>query len=346
MPKIHKSIEIVISTNKQLSSMSLASRMEIKRVLEKQYTDVRITDICDTTALDELIARQPDLVFLGMKFLLDDSGSPVWLSQHLSAAGIAYTGSGKTASALEHNKHLAKQKVSEQGIATAASLLIKQGESYKEEDVTIGYPVFIKPVDGGGGSGINEYSLSHNFSELKLQVAWLMDNYRTDVLLENYLAGREFSVGILQEPYSALVHALPLEIVAPLNQTGSRFLSSRIKRADEEQSLEIIDQGLKSSLSSFALRAFKALGGRGYGRIDIRMNSDGKPHFLEANLLPSLLNNYGNLPKASLMNIGLTHDELILQIAMLGMTNNAQQLPVANSSLGYMTNARLRELLV
>ncbi len=349
MSKISKSIEIAISTNKRLSSMSLASRLEIKGVLEKQYSDVRITDICDSEALDELIARQPDLVFLGMKFLKGESGTntgPIWLSQRLSEAGIAYTGSGRAASALEHNKHLAKQQVSKHGLATAASLLIKQGMRYGAQDITIGYPVFIKPVDGGGGSGINERSLVHNFAALKLQIAWLMENYQADVLLESYLPGREFSVGILQKPYSAQPHALPLEIVAPLNGTGSRFLSSRIKQADTEQTLRIMDEGLKSSLSGFAIRVFEALGGRGYGRIDIRMDSDGTPHFLEANLLPSLLNNYGNLPKASLMNIGLTHSQLILQIAALGMKSSSKQLPIADNPLSYIVSTTPKQLLI
>lgn len=348
MPKINKSIEIVISTNKRLSSMSLDSRVEIKAILEKHYADVRITDVCNIAELDKVIARRPDLVFLGMKFVSDDSSvdaRPIWLSQRLSEAGIAYTGSDKAASMLEHNKQLAKQQVYGQGLVTAASLLLRHGEHYEEREITVDYPIFIKPVDGGGGSGINEHSLVHNFSELEQQVAWLMDCHQTDVLLESYLPGREFSVGILQEISSTQFHALPLEIVAPPNQTGSRFLSSRIKRADAEQAFEITDPQLHSTLCAFALSAFEALGGQDYGRIDVRMDSNGTPHFLEANLLPSLLNNYGNLPKASLMNIGLTHERLVLQITTLGLAKNAEALPLVDDSLGYVPGVRLQELL-
>ncbi len=349
MPKIRKSIEIVISTNKRLSSMSLNSRVEIKHILGKRYTDVRITEVHNTTQLDEVIARQPDLVFLGMKFLMDDSqevARPIWLSQRLSDAGIAHTGSGRAASILEHNKQLAKQQILGQGLATAASQLIRQGKPLRAQDITIAYPIFIKPVDGGGGSGINDDSLVHNFNELQPQVAWLMANQQTDALLESYLPGREFSVGILQDSSSSRIHALPLEIVAPLNRTGSRFLSSRIKQIDSDKTLKIMDLHLKSRLSAFAVRAFEVLGGQDYGRIDIRMDSNGTPHFLEANLMPSLLNNYGNLPKASLMNIGLRHDKLVLQIAALGMAKNAEPQPVMGDSLGYAAGNRLQELLV
>lgn len=349
MPKISKSIEIVSSTNKKLSSMGLNSRIEIKKILQQHYSDVRITDVCDAEELDGITARKPDLVFLGMKFVPENShpdSNLIWLSQHLSEAGIAHTGSDKAASMLEHNKQLAKERVTEQGLATAASLLLRQGEYYNEQDITIGYPIFIKPVDGGGGSGINERSLVYDFSELQLQVEWLMNNYQTDALLESYLPGREFSVGILQDSTMATCTALPLEIVAPPNQAGSYFLSSRIKQADTEQTLEIYDAGLKSRLSTFALRIFEVLGGQDYGRIDIRMDSIGTPHFMEANLLPSLLNNYGNLPKASLLNIGLTHEQLILRIASLGMARNIEQPLIMNEELGYIIGPTFQELLV
>lgn len=318
--------------------MSLDSRTAIQSILQKRYSDVRITDVSNVAALDEVIMRNPGLVFLGVKFVPNDAytnAGPVWLSQRLSSAGIACTGSSKAAFMLEHNKQLGKQQVRSEGLATADSILLEQGESFMEADISIDYPIFVKPVDGGGGSGINEHSLVHNFDELKTQVAWLMENVKTDALLESYLPGREFSVGILQEGSSDDFHAMPLEIVAPKNLGGSRFLSSRVKREDAEQTYEITDHDLKNRLSRFALSAFTALGAEGYGRIDVRMDADGKPHFLEANLLPSLLDNYGNLPKACFMNIGLGHSALILQIAALGLAKNDDQLSFDNDTAGY-----------
>lgn len=327
--------------------MSLDSRTAIQGILEKRYSDVRITDVSNVAALDEVIARKPDLVFLGVKFVPGDlyaNSLPVWLSQRLASAGIACTGSSRAAFILEHNKQLGKQQVRSEGLATADSLLLEQGEYFTEADISIDYPIFVKPVDGGGGSGINEYSLVHNFDELKTQVTWLMENVKTDALLESYLPGREFSVGILQEVFSDDFHAMPLEIVAPTNQTGSRFLSSRVKREDAEQTYEIIDQELKDTLSRFALGAFTALGAEGYGRIDVRMDANGEPHFLEANLLPSLLDNYGNLPKACYMNIGLGHSALILQIAALGLAKNDDQLSFDSNTAGYAIGTGLQAI--
>lgn len=327
MFKINKSVELVTTTIKSLSSMGCQSRLEAKAALERRYKQVRITDIRDVSDLDAVVARRPDLAFLGMKFIYDNSQpqpKPVWISEYLSANDIAYTGSDENASMLEHNKQLAKQVVAGRGLKTAKSMLIRRGEVYGSHDISISYPIFIKPVDGGGGSGINDRSLVGNFDELKAQVDWLFDGYKTDALLEAYLPGREFSVGILKRRFSDEFQLLPLEIVAPLNQAGSRFLSSRVKQADSEQTLEVTDSSIRHKINQLAIGAFEALGAKDYGRIDIRLDDKGEPHFLEANLLPSLLNNYGNLPKAAWLNLGINHDQLIHRIAELGLADGVR----------------------
>lgn len=322
MLKINKSVELVTTTIKSLSSMSLPSRLDAKAVLEQKYKHVRITDIRSAKDLDAVVARRPDLVFLGMKFIPDGS-KPVWLSEYFSIAGIPFTGSGRAASECEHNKFLSKQRVSESGLKTAQSILIKKDETYEANNINIPYPIFVKPVDGGGGSGINDNSVVRNFEELKAQVKWLFDNCQTDALLETYLPGREFSVGVLKKRFSSGYHLLPLEIVAPEVKDGSRFLSCRVKRQDEEQTHAVVDPAIRRKINDLALGSFKALGSSDYGRIDIRMDEAGEPHFLEANLLPSLLKDYGNLPKAAELNIGLPYKDLIFKIADLGLARKS-----------------------
>lgn len=341
MLKINKTVELVTTTIKSLSSMSHQSRLGAKAALERRYKQVRITDIKNLSDLDEVVARQPDLAFLGMKFIYDNSKSqpkPVWISEYLSAAGIAYTGSDETASILEHNKLLSKQVVAGRGLRTAKSKLIRQNETYNRDDIDIAYPIFVKPVDGGGGSGINDKSLVKSFDELKAQIDWLFDTCRTDALLEAYLPGSEYSVGVLKKRFSDGFHMLPLEIIAPVNQTGSRFLSSRVKRTDSEQTLEVTDSAIRHKINQLAFGAFEALGARDYGRIDIRLDDKGEPHFLEANLLPSLLDNYGNLPKAARLNIGLNHDQLIHKIAELGLARGVDTQAGIQDSQGFSFN--------
>lgn len=334
MFRINKSVELVTTSIEFFSSMSYQSRIEAKAALERYYKHVRITNITSLSDLDELVARKPDLAFMGMKFIYDNSQpqpKKVWISGYLAAAGIAYTGSDQTASMLEHNKQLSKHVVAGRGLKTAKSKLIKQGEIVDPADIDIDYPLFVKPVDGGGGSGINDNSLVENYDQLKTQLSWLFDSCHTDALLEAYLPGREYSVGVIKKRFSDGYYTLPLEIQAPVNQSGSRFLSSRIKQADSEQTLAVTDPVIRAKINQLALDCFESLGADDYGRIDIRLDQNGQPNFLEANLLPSLLNNYGNLPKAAKLNLGLEHGQLLHKIAELGLAKNNR---IQSSPLG------------
>jgi D-alanine-D-alanine ligase len=82
----------------------------------------------------------------------------------------------------------------------------------------------------------------------------------------------------------------------------------------------MIDSDLKTSISTFALDIFRALGARDYGRIDIRLDGSGIPNFLEANLIPSLITEYGSFPKAYKINQGVDYKEMINNIALLGLS--------------------------
>src|ERR1035437_9123773 len=109
MAKINRHIEIVRSTKNGLSSMNEASCDAIFAVLTKHYTEVGIKIVNNLSDFEAVIERQPDLVFLGMKFVpLDDSLSlqdtgKLWISDYLDECGIAYTGSGQKAHELGVN---------------------------------------------------------------------------------------------------------------------------------------------------------------------------------------------------------------------------------------------------
>lgn len=323
--KINKRIEIVCSTEKRLSSMSLVSRSAILTVLKKHYSDVRITILNDIPDLEALAERSPDLVFLGMQFisLRPELGvqdpNLVWVSDYLDENGIAYTGSSQSSHVLELNKPLAKKRVREVGLKTARFYIAAQNQPQNQADVVLSFPVFIKPTDRGGGAGIDEGSLANSFEDIILKTQSITDTLQSDSLIEEYLPGREFSVAILKNTDSEKFSVMPIELSAPLGQEGSCLLSGDVKSSNTEVILEVTDPFIKFEVTKLALEAFLALGSRDYGRIDIRLDKKGVPHFLEANLLPSLISGYGSFPKACLLNIGLDYEPMILRIVQLGL---------------------------
>ncbi len=334
--KINKSIQIVRTTISSLSSMNDATCEAIFNILSKQYSFVGVTIVDSAVDIALLIAKQPDLVFMGMKFV---SGNPtlgihdtnrIWLTDILEANGIAYTGSDRSAQELGIEKPLAKQRMLDAGIKTSAFSIIKKTELSAVYNNTLKFPLFIKPTNRGGGLGIDTNSVVRNESEFNAKVYSLALNLNSDSLVEEYLPGREFSAAILKDGITGLYSVMPLELIAPANEQGLRILTKEVKSADTESFIEITDKVLKAKICSLALKAFHALGACDYGRIDIRLDADNIPQFLEANLLPNLVRGYGNFPKACALNLGLQYEPMILKIVNLGLlrlANSGQDAP-------------------
>lgn len=320
-------IEIVSTTVAGLSSMSDPSRRSMQRVAAAHYSDVRITLVTTMADLKALVARKPDLVVLGMKYIqvpfgtVEGAERKVWLANYLEQNNIAITGSGYVAHQLELNKQLAKKCVSEGGVVTARYFVVPLGGSVPQHSLR--FPLFVKPTNKGGGVGIDEQSLVHTNEQLHTKLASLARDFGADALVEEYLAGREFSVAIIKHAFTQSYTAMPLELVAPVvTKDGERFLSSTVKSADTETYAYVKNQQLREQLSVVAMRSFEALGARDYGRIDIRMNAQKELHFLEANLIPSLLEGYGNFPKACFVNKGMSYEHMVLRLIELGLRRN------------------------
>lgn len=329
MMKVNKHIEIVSSTQSALSSMGEESRGAIYEALSKHYSDVGITIVNDLADLEALIALRPDLVVLGMKFisLNDDLRSPdrIWLSDYLEAEGIPHTGSNSTAHILELNKHLSKQRMIDKGIMTSPFFVSKQDQDMLQS-TALSFPLFVKPSDRGGGLGIDNDSVVHDLHGMNSKIQAISNDLGSDSLIEEYLPGREFSVAILKDELSDQFSVMPIELIAPSDPLGFSMLSGTVKSSNAERVLAVTDYAIRAKVCSLALAAFLALGARDYGRIDIRLDKSGAPHFLEANLLPSLISGYGSFPKACLLNIGLDYEPMVVRIAKLGLARSANNI--------------------
>lgn len=322
--------------------MGAISREGARSVLARHYTRVDITIVNTLSDLEALVARKPALVFLGMTFLPLNpevgwqDPEKIWLSEFLEEHDIAYTGSNQAANFLERNKHYAKQRVLDAGLKTSPFYVARQGQTLKETDITLEYPLFVKPTNRGGGLGINNESIVHSFDQLQAKVHSVTTELQSDSLIEQYLSGREFSVAILRHEDTDMFATMPLELIAPANKDGVRILSSEIKSLDEERFVRVTDKSIQSKITNLALSVFHALGARDYGRIDIRLDNHGDAHFLEANLLPSLMDGYGNFPKACWLNNQLDYESMLLAIVRMAMPRSTpaykSEYPISNPS--------------
>jgi D-alanine-D-alanine ligase len=320
--KINKYIEIVGSTNGRLNAMSWRSRLSVLAVLSEHYTKVAITIVDNMADLEKLVAKKPDLVVLGMKLILldpskgyDDSPK-VWLPDYLEENNISYTGSETDALLTGYNKNMTKQRVMDAGLKSSPFFIstVKQPSF----DHNLSFPLFVKPLNRGGSKGIDEHSVVTSETDLKSKILSIHNDNGSDAIIEEYLPGREFSVAVLEQLESDELLAMPIEIITPRDQRGNNFLSETIKKTDVEQVAAVADAPLKDAVNSLAMGAFRALGSRDYGRIDIRLDSNGLPSFIEANLMPGL-SDHGYLARCFYLNHQISYSDMILAIVALGL---------------------------
>lgn len=320
MPKLPLRIEVVRSSFKHISSMSEKSARDIVALLSQHYSDVIMTNVDKPADLERLIDRKPNLVFAGIYAVRDTSqnNTAVWLTDELEKSGIAYTGSGKLANKLSLNKHLAKQRMTENGIHTAAFMLVGLNDTDEVHEGTLRFPLFVKPNNKSGGQGIDEQSIVYTTEQLQNKVRSIHEQDKADALVEEYLSGREFSIAVINGPDDSIV-AMPLELVASKDSNGDRIRSQAVKSSDSEDTNYIDDATERLLVGNFAIEAFRSLGGSGYGRIDVRFNAHGVPHFLESNHIPSLFKVDSAFLRAYEMTFGEDYEAMVLRIVKLAL---------------------------
>ena len=139
-------------------------------------------------------------------------------------------------------------------------------------------------------------------------------------LVETYLAGKEYSVGIFEDSINGSLRAMPIEIIVKKNVDGHSILDFDVKKNDEEKVIFVTDIKIFNKLSKLAKDSFKALGGKSLGRIDIKMDHLGEPHFIEANLMPGLRKGY--FYRSCVLNLDMSYEDMIFSIANTGLSSH------------------------
>jgi len=177
------------------------------------------------------------------------------------------------------------------------------------------FPLFIKPVAEGTGKGIDATSIVHDLESLRRGCERLWKKFGQPVLVEEFLPGREFTVGLIGTGNRAEVLGT-LEVV--LRETAEPNVYSY---TNKEQSEERVDYPLVSGKTDatvrqaedIALRAWQALGARDAGRVDLRCDADGRPQFIEVNPLAGLHPWHSDLPMLCTA-VGISYVELVRRI--------------------------------
>ena len=250
--------------------------------------------------------KEADVVFLGLHGGYGEDGT---IQALLDMAGIRYTGSGHLASALAMDKDLSKHLFRRAGVQTANWVMARRRESNDEYVGKLGLPLVVKPSKQGSTVGL---SIVRKREELNDAVVEAF-NYDDEVMVEQFVAGRELTVGILGDD------PLPVGEIIPKHEIYDYECKYTPGMAEEVFPAQIPSDRAKEA-QDLALKAFHALKLRGCARIDFRMTEDGSLFCLEANTLPGMTQT-SLIPQAAAA-AGISFPELCERIAMLATVEN------------------------
>ena len=230
----------------------------------------------------------------------------------LDLLGIEHTGSDTAALSVTLDKGLAKRLVREAGVATAAWHLVQPGQPIP---TTLRFPVIAKPNAEGSSKGVSATSVARDAVQLLTITQELHARYGSGVLVEEFLTGREFTVGLLGERDPQV---LPVMEIVFDESVGELPIYSYEHKTEVEAGVSFvvpaaIDDALRARLSEVATTCFEALGCRDVARIDLRLDAAGEPHFIECNPLPGLTPGFSDLCVIALA-AGMDHGALIAAI--------------------------------
>jgi len=228
----------------------------------------------------------------------------------LDAYEIPYTFSDPLVSSLTLHKGMTKRVIRDLGIPTPDFAVVETESDLAT--ITLPMPLFAKPVAEGTGKGINAASKIISLSQLRDIVPKLLRTYRQPVLVERFLPGREFTVGIIGTGADA--EALGT-IEVHLNPGAEEDVYSYVnkERCEELVEYRLVEGAIARDAERTALAAWRGLGCRDAGRVDLRADEGGVLHFLEVNPLAGIHPHHSDLP--ILCNLkGIPYRDLISRI--------------------------------
>ena len=253
---VDKAAEYMHSFDEKLDEM-IASR--------RRFFGRNVLELCEAA----------DVVFLALHGANGEDGK---VQATFDLLGIPYTGTGYLSSALAMDKSITKQFFRAHNVPTPNGVTLKKGqESEPLSSFGLELPVVVKPCCGGSSVGVY---IAHTNEEY-WQAMKDAFSYEPEVVVEEYIEGREFSVGVVDGKAYPIIEIAPIE--GFYDYTNKYKAGSTVETCPAVLTKEQTEQ-----MQAYAVKGFKALQLDNYGRLDFMMSRDGKMYCLEANTLPGM----------------------------------------------------------
>lgn len=265
--------------------------------------------------LTAILKENVDLVFNIAEGLGNHRSREAQVPSVLEMLNVPYTGSDPLCLAVCLDKALTKSLVALAGVSTPRWRVVNNADQLRTTDwKSFPIPAFIKPAHEGSSKGIRLASRADSPGQIAETAEKLLERYHQPVMVEEYIAGDEVTVGVLGNSPARVIGIMR---VLPKKKTDHFVYSLEVKREWESlvdyECPAMLEPAVLRRITDAALTAFEVLGCRDLARIDFRVASEGTPYFLEINPLPGLNPRSGDLPIMA-GKMGWTHQALISAI--------------------------------
>jgi D-alanine-D-alanine ligase len=324
---------LVDDSDEQASSdKSPVVRTLDKKEVEEEVAEV-ITKLGHEPVMHELDGTQKsllglaklecDLVFNLAESFADDDTADFKIAAFLELLGKKYTGSGTHGLMLAQDKAVAKKIFAFHGIHTPTFAKSFRGRLDFSHDLQ--FPVIVKPAREDGSIGIEFSAVVNSIRELMERMDWLHANFDSPVLIEEYIDGREMYVGIIGNDKAEALPIVELDL-SKLPDGTPRIAAAEVKwgkgtKAYKDTKSAIatdLPEEIVQTLQQTAVAAYQALELRDYGRVDMRLQPDGRVHVIEVNPNP-WLSSRAEFAMAARKS-GRTYPQLVEEIIELATT--------------------------
>src|SRR6202020_2626588 len=268
-----------------------------------------------------------DLIFNLTESYAGDDTKEMHVTAFLDILDIPYTGAGPHANVLAQDKSIAKKMFAFHGIQSPYFAPAYRGTIDHAHDIS--FPLIVKPTSEDGSIGIDAASVVNSVKELMERISYIQTEFNSPALIEEYIEGREIYAAVLGNHENA--YPLPLvELdLSKLPKGMPKIASQEVKFEKDTEAYkltksaiaEALDEETATRLSDIALKAYRAVKLRDYGRIDMRISNKGEVYVIEANPNPWLSSGQEFFMAAK--KSGLSYTQMIGEIVDLAMARHS-----------------------
>ncbi len=295
----------------------------IKKTLQKKYIGVETLGINSDikSAMKKILHFSPDMIFNFVESVEGNANLESYIAGMFDILGIPYTGNGPLTLGNCLIKSRTKQILQSHGIRTPKHWIAQLNESINKNDFDLKFPVILKLAREDASIGISELSVVRNFEGMKEQLEYLYNSFRQEVLIEEYIEGRELNVAILGDkilPVSEICFdGLPGELPKIVTYEAKWSPESVYFKHTTPKCPAPLDEILKQKIEKMARAAFEAMECRDYARVDIRLNQKNIPYVIEVNPNPDISPDAGFIRSAGVS--GISYEEVLYQISTFAL---------------------------